>query len=453
MILGGYCMSKWEDKYNELSPKIDDMIKEQSNKINEISREKAKFANDINSKEYRKLRDELNSARKEKQRLEKVKPNLKQIANIIEYRETLKKALDRLKKETEIRADLKHATEEQKRLESEIIEYQNSYEKISKELKNKDLKDEQRKQLEDKIKEIKEKMPMAQEDRDKYEGILRQGLDRKTKFSELSQEEIDSKSIKIQNTISKCNLVARNLLEGASWDSINMKLDDWKDKRFTAKDDKLSKAKENSKKDVDKSSEKAPEKDPEKTPEQKTGMGSEMGNGDNGINAGFPVVKRTFADRHPRLAKIFSKIKNIFFKSKKSNIKKLQDEIQKEIKTVEERQDEMEREKIAENVKEIMEEKEKQKPESSKESAFKEYIKQIAEKGMDEVKKERQEAKAKEEMAQRQAREKEEKAKKEARTKIARGKLAEMQKANRAREEKKFGKDYADRSRTDDGSR
>ncbi len=40
----------------------------------------------------------------------------------------------------------------------------------------------------------------------------------------------------LKTRMSKCNMVAKNLLNGASWDTINLKLDNW-DKKFTKKKD------------------------------------------------------------------------------------------------------------------------------------------------------------------------------------------------------------------------
>lgn len=425
-------MSKWEDKYNELSPKIDDMIKEQSSKINEISREKAKIVNDVNSKEYRKLRDELNSARKEKQRLEKLKPNLGQIANIIEYRDDLKKQLNKLKAETKTREDFLQATKQQVRLENKIEEYQEKYEEIGKEIKEvnrklkEDLSPEEKKEQEEKLsklqakrEKIKDEMPKAQDELNKQEEVLKLGLGRKTSLSGLSQEEIDEKSFDIQNKISKCNFVARNLLEGLSWDSIDMNLDNWKDKRFKEKDGRLSKDIEHSKDGTRKDGEEASNEKQEENPEN---LEAELG--DNGINPELPAPKNTFADRHPRLAKIGRFFKNIFSKSRKSNV-----EIEK---TAEELQDEIRNKQIDEAIDKNNEEKAMQKgTKAQEELSFKEYIKQIAEKGMTEVEKEQREARQKE----------------------AREKLAKMREANRKVEENKFGKPYADMSRTDDGSR
>lgn len=455
-------MSKWEDKYYEISPKIDNMIQEQRDKIRKMKRKNVNLEKDDGSVKAEEHIYKLNKAKKENQRLENLKPKLKLVANIIAYKNKLKGQLKELKEEGQRRNSLKQAASRQETLENEIAEYQERYEKIGKEIKEvnrklKELKPEEKDkkvELEDKLldleierEEITKEMPKVQDRRDKQEEILKQGLGRKTALSELSQEEIDDKSLDIRNKISKCNLVAQCLMNGLNWDSIDMKLDSWKDKKFTSKDDKLSKAKDNAKKDTEKELEKdkdEPQKEPEKPP---------IDLGDNGIDSGVPAVKNTFADRHPRLAKIGRFFKNIFSRTKRTEVK--------QGKTAEELQDEMIKAKIAEAMeritgdrnaqkeekeqpqkdlpkdmekkeekKELEEKKTEKKPEE--ELSFKEYIRQIAEKGMAKVEKEQREAKQKEEREQ-----------KEARLKGAREKLAEKQKVNREAEKRKFGEKYA----------
>lgn len=233
-------MSKWEDKYNELKLNIDNMIQEQDNKMNQARRKQAEIGNDTESKDYKELKTELKQANAEKKRLEKIKPNLGKISNIIEYRDSLKKELDELKKEAGFRKEMGEATKKKEELETEIARYQERYEKINKELRNDKLSADEKKKLENEREAISEKMPKAQEEWDKQDKILQDGLGKKGNSSNLSQEEINNKLSETQTKISKCNFVAKNMLEGLSWDSIDLKLDKWQDRKFTSKDKKLS---------------------------------------------------------------------------------------------------------------------------------------------------------------------------------------------------------------------
>lgn len=459
-------MSKWEDKYNELSPKIDDMIKKQKNNIKRMKEKKVNLEKNGESEEAKKQIGELNKAKKEKQRLEKLKLNFKQVSNIIEYRDKLKGQLKELKEEVQRRDNLKQAASRQEALENKIAEYQKRYEEVSKEIKrvNRKLKDlkleekDEKAELEEELlnleierEEITKEMPKAQEKRDKQEEILKNGLGKKT---ELSREEIEKKSFDIQSKINKCNLVANCLVNGLSWDSIDMHIDNWKDRKFTAKDGKLA----DNIKDANREEEQPVKRDDEPLKEM---MNQEKGNENPEIDNRTHITdkevekiareqqklpnlkKATFWDT--KIGKAFSKLgrfcKNvgILFKetfineNSKKEISNKPNEKDVE-KSVEELQDKLQREQIAETVKEIMGEKSMQKDVKEKpveELSFKEYIKQIAEKGMAEVEREQREA----------------------REKSIREKLAERQRANRDVEEKKFGKAYADMSRTDDGAR
>lgn len=364
------CMSKWEDKYNRYKDGgIDNVISELTTK--EILTKEEK-------KEYRKLI--------------KIKEKMPQVENVVEYRDKLKEELEQIKKEMSIRNSLKEATDKRDKLEKEIAEYQDKYEKINKKLKNKDLADEERRKLEAEKTEISEKMPRAQEERDKVEDTLTKALGEKRELSTLEEQEISEKMFEKQTKISKCNLVAKNLLNGLNWEQIDIKLDNWKDKKFTSKDDKLSKDIEEAKKERE-----------EKVNNFKLEIKEEIDDLDKEEKTENNKPAITFADKHPRLAKIgkfFRNIINRFSNKEKEEIKE---------------------EKIEETKVEKAEGTEIEKAEETKvenvEKSFKEYIKEIAEKGMNEIKKEELQAK-----------------------------LVEMRKANREAEAKKFGQNYADKS-------
>lgn len=377
-------MSKWEDKYNEFKSNIDNMIQEQSSKMDELRRKQAEIGKDTESKDYKDLKAELKQANAEKKKLEQLKPNLGKISNVIEFRETLKEQLDELKKEVEFRKEMGEATKKKEELETEISNYQERHEKIAKELRSGKLSDSEKEKLEKEKTEISEKMSKAQEEWDKQDGILRDGLDRKGDLSNLAQEEIDNKLKETQTKISKCNLVAKNLLEGKSWDDIGLKLDNWKDRTFTNKGEKIS--------DKDK-----PKTEPEGINLEGVGQG-ELEDIDIDELSKKIVKRAEFEAKHPRLAKIANWFSKVFNKDKMlPEPKKLENE-EVELENQEEKE--------------------------PTEVSFKEYIKQIAEKGMDGI--------AAEEKAARQA--------------AAKEKLAKMREANRAAEAHKFGQDYADKS-------
>lgn len=58
----------------------------------------------------------------------------------------------------------------------------------------------------------------------------------RSKLSRYSDKELRERCFQISSTISKCDMVATNLMKGLSIDSIQVKLEGWKDKKFTAKD-------------------------------------------------------------------------------------------------------------------------------------------------------------------------------------------------------------------------
>lgn len=387
---GGIYMSKWEDKYNQYKDGgIDNVISELTSKGISTKEEK---------KEYRKLT--------------KIKEKMSQIENIIEYREKLKAELAEFKKEDSAREKLDKASKRREELSKEIEGYQKRYEEIVKELRNSKLEPDEKSKLEDEKNKINTKMPKAQDEMDKQEEILKSGLGKKREKVDLSKEEIEAKKIETQTKISKCNLVAKNLLNGLNWEQIDIKLDNWKDKKFTSKDDKLAKDIESTKKARQ---ERVEEFKKDKDTEEMVDL-MDFATKHKDIDSVYsekldynkPAL--TFAHKHPRLAKIGE-----FFKGLKDRFSREKDE---EI-----------------DIEEMKEEKPDIEHTKKEEKSFREYIKEIAEKGINGV-------------------EAEEKA---ARQKAAKEKLEKMRKANRETEEKKFGKDYTERynneSEKDDGAR
>lgn len=389
-------MSKWEDKYEEYkNGGIDTVISKLTSK-------------GISTKEDKK----------EYKRLSKIKDSMPQVENIMEYRNKLKEELKLLKSELETRKSLEQAADKKKKLEEKISKYQSRYEEIEKELKNKDLTDSERAKLESEKTEISTEMPKAQDERDKEEQTLFKGLEEKREWSRTPKEEINNKILETQTKISKCNLVARNLLQGLSWEQIDIKLDNWKDRNLKGKKTSNPNIVERYGFKLDTSKIEEPEKEPEKglyLNEDELREDFKKASEYNKTQTNYPEV--TFETRHPILSKMgkffkkgFENIKSIF--SEKTN--KPDDKFIKEdvINTIEDI-DNAEKE----------------------DKSFKEYIREIAEKGMDGISEEEKAAKQEE----------------------LKKKLEELRSKNRENEAKKFGKDYAEQSdyrkKEDDGSR
>ncbi len=407
-------MSKWEDKYEKyknggIDQIIEDLKKNglESESINkkELKVGSKDVTTDMSSKGIVTKKE-----KEEYKKLTKIKDKMPQIENVVEYRNRLKNDLKQMKEEMGIRENLEKATKEKEDLEKKIAGYQDRYEKISKELKNNKLEADKRKKLESEKSEIAEKMPKAQEKMEAQEDILLKSLGEKRELAKLSKEEIDKKMFETQNKISKCNLVAGNLLNGLNWEQIDIKLDNWKDRKLTSKDGKLDKDIEDFKirrqEKVDKF---ALDRDKMADIIQ---MSEENYYDKDLIEYNKPEL--TFADRHPRLAKIgnfFKNMKDKFFNREEKGSKDVKEKGSKDVK-----------EKELGDIKEKNDEEPKN---NEKGKSFKDEIKIIAQVGY-----------------------------KEAKNKELRTRYEAMREENRKLEEEKFGKEYADMSRTtDDGSR
>lgn len=357
-------MRKWEEKYEKLkNGEFDARIDELKLKVDE----------------RKATKEEL----KEYESLSKSKGNIDKVQNVIEFRKSKELFLEDIKKELQIRDNAKKANEESIKIEVELAQIQQDMENIAKKLKDKNLSPEERTKLENRSTELKSK---REENNKKYtenQAALKEGLNRNGKLKDYSDKELEELKLKTGAEISKCNMVANKLVNGFSWDSIDLALDNWDNRKFTSKDEKLKHAVEQARKEKVENFEINidPDKDDNK-----------------------PDL--TFADKHPRLAKVanfFKGLKDRFIK--KENVEKVQPSQplnNEEVKR-------------------------------STDSEFKDYIKYVAEYGEKDARKEQ--LKDNKDLNQ---------------------KLEQMRAENRKAEEAKYGEEYAKQSdpRTqDDGSR
>ena len=377
-------MSKWEDKYEKLKngefdARIDELKEKKSNKT--ATRE-----------EY-----------KEYEKLSKAKNNLGKVENVLEYREKLKEDLKDLKQEIEIRRDAVLANLEYRELEEELAKITEEIIKTEKELKNPEIQEDRKNELLAKREELYGKRDENNSKYAKAQKALEGEFNREGELKDLSKKEIEDKALLLKTRMSKCNMVAKNLLNGASWDTINLKLDNWdKDKRFTRKKDEKSvenTKNENSNLEKEVSGNASLENKSEELDERDLFSDSKS----EAYNKNKQLM---FEKKHPRLAKIQSWFKKMFGKEEK-------------MLPEPEEKGKSEKIKAASALNKTEESKEQ-----DEDKSFREYIKAVAEKGMDGVSME--EKVAKQEKAER--------------------KLAEMRKANRAAEAEKFGQDYAEKS-------
>lgn len=375
-------MNKWEEKYNEFKAgKLDEELKALQELVDSKSATKEQY------EEYKKY--------------SVIKDNMRRIENILEYRDFQKKKIDKIDEILEKRnfannernrleSNLDKAQENITGLEVEMISLNEERENLIKKLKSKNLSDESKSEINEKILGIQNKI---NENNKKYVAKSQELKTTEEKLNDFKSEdetfakyeESDIKSVKMQlsQRISKCNMVARNLFEGRSWDYIDLKLDNWKDRKFTSKTE-LSKIVK-----------------PISGKEQINKIEKEENNNYKSEKEDLGLQKvDDWNIKHPKLAKIKNWFKSIFKNNKKEKDNQEKDNQEKN----------SEEKDIESNVLDDID--------------FKTFIKELAEKGMQQMENEK-EQKTKEE-----AKKKFENAKKEA----------------HKRETEKYGKDYADKS-------
>ncbi len=336
-------MRKWKEEYKNIkSGKLDSRISELQEKLNKKT---------ITKEEYKEL-----------QNSKKIKENIFKIDNVLEYMNKLNIQLYEIKVEETRRKKISDSEKVLKKLDEEYQKFEKEKASTEAKLKDSSLNDTEKAELKDKLSKIIEKMNQNQKDFSTNQLAINLAMGQQGKLVNIEQKKLDAKKMNISSKISKCNMICDRLVKGYSWDSIDMKLEQWQDRKLTANKgttDKMRNAiqqEEKSKNENEKVEEKV----------EPTAL----------------VEISEFDQKHPRIAKIKS-----FFKKIGKNVKNYfkKEESEQQIKLEEKAK------------KEEMEQPTKVDEKTTREKDdFREYIKVVAEKGMEQADKDRLEAKKKE---------------------------------------------------------
>lgn len=320
--------------------------------------------------------DEYNELKK----MEKVTANLAKVDNIIKYKEKLDNELHILKEELKTREG---AVEQETKLKDANAEFEQNEQEIRKveekvdelvikmnETKNKEELEQLKSQRDSELAKLSTLNLKSQELKGK---IPEKETNPKTSLKgleKLSNEEIREKCFLIASTLSKCNVVAGLLMEGASRDSIEVKLEGWKNRKFTSKTPLPLTRKEREDKDKK-------VQEPKENDNIDAVIDSLMDNHENQAL----VNKDEFANAFPKLAKRFPNMgKNIFGKALLK------------VKEVFNRKEEIEEEPTYDfSELKVDTNKDRQKTQKEKFEDFLKYdVVEVAEKGLNQIQEERQ---------------------------------------------------------------
>ena len=261
----------------------------------------------------------------EYQKMLKVIDNLPKVDNVIEYMEKLDQDLETIKEEIKAREEQRQI--EEKRIKPENLEKEleanlnKQYELIAKRKEiNKKIALSSDKQEIEKLKLEKEEVNQelsklelqAKQNNDIFVEIHSTKKENKklTKayLAKYSDEDLRAKCFEISAMISKCNMVASNLMKGLSKDSLQVKLEGWQDRKFTSKEPlPLTRREKMAIKEENLSINKVENK--EETIEESMFSTNEK---ENDEWRDFPRPLSEFEKAFPRLAKRFPKLQENF---------------------------------------------------------------------------------------------------------------------------------------------
>lgn len=305
---------KWEIQYEDyqnggLDKKIEEL--------------KAKYENkEIDAKQYMK----------EQKQIDKIKTNLPKVEHLLELRNELKDLKVEIEEELVARENEKSKNENGNKLEDEMqkLDEENaklliSIEETQKQLKNPNLSEQDKKELEAKLNkdnmDLNENNSKFMELNGKRKAYVAESRD--TEISKMNDQDLKKNYQKICMKLSRNNFYAKRLLKGYDIESVKAedKKIDWNSKKYDIDMKKLTaKGKEAEKikglRETAKE-EKSIEKDEDKEMDK---IQNELGKNvaeiikENQSNKNLEMIEvDEFAQKHPRLAKIkqfFSNIKN-----------------------------------------------------------------------------------------------------------------------------------------------
>lgn len=157
--------------------------------------------------------------------LKKIISKKKEIENVHEVIEILDEEAKRIENEVHRRESYDKLSEDASAIQEELKQYEEDRAKLKMPEDEKQIKEieEKRKNANTKLLEVAEEQNSNRESSD-------------AKYNESSTEELEKRYDKVQNKIGRFNLAFTNLLQGKSFDVIELNQDNFKDRTFSAKD-------------------------------------------------------------------------------------------------------------------------------------------------------------------------------------------------------------------------
>ena len=154
-------MNNWEEKYNEINPKIDSMIAEQAAKINEARRKQAEIGKNVESPEYKQAKADLKAAEIQKGKLDKLKPNLKKVSNYLVIKKQIEARLNEYNKVRKAQNEMMNNRRQIGKCEQQEKEATEELKKLTDELRSGKLSETEKKEVNKKITEAANKKQNA----------------------------------------------------------------------------------------------------------------------------------------------------------------------------------------------------------------------------------------------------------------------------------------------------
>ncbi len=220
---------KWEREYEKYSSSAE--LEERIEYLTDLTNGKVAM-----KEEYAELK-----------RLTAIKENLPKVKNILELRGKLQEQREEINAEIKRREYNEKLDKATQKLEDEMKKLEEEYDNLQSELKKPELEPEKKAELQAKLAENANKRQENNKNFGKCQDEIKvqKSNSENNKFKDMTTEDLKNQATNISSNISQCNFACNRLMQGYSWQSIDVALDKFKGEKLTAKGPQAAKMEQN----------------------------------------------------------------------------------------------------------------------------------------------------------------------------------------------------------------
>lgn len=230
---------KWETEYNKYySGEYDQEYEELRLKF---ERDSSSIQGTIRQDD-KSMQDSIKNGKEQYEKYKKmkrIKENISKVKNIIKYRDKLEEQITEIDEALKSKkgTDIEKLEQDCEKLEEDLKVLQENERNIELKLKKKDLLDKEKSALRDELDKVQLKIQANSFEFSRIQnsiGAYKNAKNNsKSKFDKLSAEQLNGLKLDLCTKRSKCNMACKYMMQGKSWNAVEVKLDNWDKSKYT----------------------------------------------------------------------------------------------------------------------------------------------------------------------------------------------------------------------------